>query len=268
VTGNKTIKGYWDDIWNSEGIPKGIEPHEPSIRNHVVRMFHAYFKRAFLSLDTSQSELLEVGCANSVWLSYFNKEFGFNVSGLDYSKIGCEKTIRNLSNCEIKGEVVCADLFNPPSHLLGRYDVVVSFGVVEHFDNTSKALQALSKFLKKDGLLITNIPNMSGFLGFVQKHINRPVYDIHNPLDREKFMNTHAETDCKVIECEYFMSTNFGVCNLNGVRRNSIKWLMKKVILALLSRISMLTWRIEKRYRALPVSRFFSPYIQCIAKKK
>ena len=268
MTGHKTIRGYWDSIWQNEVIPKKIEPHEPSIRNYTTRMFHDYFKQVFSSLDTRKLELLEIGCANSVWLPYFNKEFGFNVSGLDYSEIGCDRAGRNLNSSDVKGKVICADLFSPPSHMLGRYDVVVSFGVVEHFEDTSKCLQALSMFLKNDGLLITNIPNMAGFLGFVQKHINRPVFDIHNPLAREEFLNAHEVAGFRVVECEYFMSTNFGVCNLNGVRRKSIKWLMKKIILVLLSRASMLIWVIEERFRVFPISRFFSPYIHCVAKKK
>ena len=268
MTGRKTIRGYWDGIWESEVIPKGIEPREPSIGNHATRMFHAYFKRVFSSLDTRQLDLLEIGCANSVWLPYFYKEFGFNVSGLDYSEIGCDRAKRNLETSDAMGEVVCADLFNPPSSMLGRYDVVVSFGVVEHFDDTSECLQALLKLLKNDGLLITNIPNMSGSLGFVQKHINRPVFDIHNPINREDFLKAHEVAGCDVVECEYFMSTNFGACNLNGVPRKTIEWSLKKVVLALLARVSMLTWLMEEKSGMFPTSRFLSPYINCIAKKK
>lgn len=268
MTGNKTIKGYWDSMWQSGGAAKKIEPRAPGIRNYTTRKFHAYFKRVFSSLDTGQSKLLEIGCANSVWLPYFDKEFGFNVSGLDYSEIGCDRAKRNLDSNGIEGEVVCADLFSPPSHMLGGYDVVVSFGVAEHFEDTSKCLQALSMFLKSDGLLITNIPNMAGSLGFVQKHINRPVFDIHNPINREEFLYAHEVAGCEIVECDYFMSTNFGVCNLNGIRRPSIKWLMKKIVLALLVRASMLVWMTEERFGALPARRFFSPYINCIAKKQ
>ena len=267
MTGHKTIRGYWDDIWKSGIIPKKIEPHRPGVRNHITRMFHAYFNRVFSSLDTRQSELLEIGCANSVWLPYFSNEFGFKVSGLDYSEIGCNRTKRNLESSNVKGEVICADLFSPPSHMLGRYDVVVSFGVVEHFEDTSKCLQALSMFLKSDGLLITTIPNMAGFLGFVQKHINRPVFDIHNPLDKEEFLSAHEAAGYNVIECEYLMSTNFGVCNLNGVRQKSIEWMMKKIILQLLVSVSAIVWIIEGRFKVLPARRFLSPYIHCVAKK-
>ena len=268
MTERKTVKGYWDNMWQSKETAKTIDPRELGIKNYAVRMFHAYFKKIFSSLDTKQSKLLEIGCANSVWLPYFNKEFGFEVSGLDYSKTGCDKAKQNLDSSNVKGKIVCADLFSPPLEMLGSYDVVVSFGVVEHFEDTSKCLQSLSRFLKKDGLLITNIPNMAGSVGFVQKHINRPVFDIHNPINKEEFLSAHKNIDCKVVDGGYFMSTSFGVCNLNGIRQRDIKWLIKKSTLALLVRASMVFWVIEERTGSLPAGRFFSPYINCVARKQ
>lgn len=267
MTENKTVKAYWDGIWQSEGTATNIEPEARGIKNYTTRQFHAYFKRVFSNVNTPQSRLLEIGCANSAWLPYFSKEFGFDVSGLDYSQIGCDRTKRNFVNNGVEGEVICADLFSPPEHMLGKYDVVVSFGVAEHFEDTSKCLRAMSKLLKPGGLLITNIPNMSGFLGGVQKLLNRPVFDIHNPLNAQQFERAHEIAGCEIIECYYFMSTNFGVCNLNGIPQKTIEWIIKKVTLAVLVRVSMFVWRVEEKVGGLNPRRFFSPYINCIARK-
>lgn len=266
--GKKTAKGYWDDMWQSSEAANSIDPRQSGIKNYTARMFHNYFQRVFSTLNSDQSRLLEIGCANSAWLPYFSKEFGFEVTGLDYSEVGCTSTRKNLVRNNINGEVVCADLFSPPAHMLGRYDVVVSFGVVEHFDDTAKCLAALSKLLKDGGLLITNIPNMSGAIGFVQKHINRPVYDIHNPIDSNRFHQAHEDAGLKIIECNYFMSTSFGVCNLNGIPEGTIKWLLKKLVLAFLTRCSMLVWLIEEKSTAFPARRLFSPYINCVVMKQ
>jgi 2-polyprenyl-3-methyl-5-hydroxy-6-metoxy-1,4-benzoquinol methylase len=268
MTGNKTIKKYWDGIWQQETITKPIDPHFPGIKNYIVRMYHSFFIQSFLSLDTKHSKLLEIGCANSSWLPYFHKEFDFNVSGLDYSEIGCNNAIMNLNNEGVVGEIFCADLYTPPLQMLECYDVVISFGVVEHFEDTYKCLEALSIFLKSGGLLITSIPNMSGFLGLVQKHVNRPIFDIHNPLDRDEFHSAHEIAGYNVVECKYFISTNFGVCNLNGIPRKKISWRIKKTALAVLTRVSMLVWMIESKLGRLPTSRLFSPHIICIARKQ
>lgn len=265
--GKKTVKGYWDSMWGSSDSPNSIDPHDLGLRNYATRMFHRYFRRVFSTLDKGQTRLLEIGCANSVWLPYFNKEFGFEVTGLDYSEIGCDKARQNLDRDGVNGEVVYADLFSPPSHMLGRYDVVVSFGVAEHFDDTSKCLVALSKFLTNGGLLITIIPNMAGLLGFVQKHINRPVFEIHNPLTNEQFISANEIEGYEIVECDYFMSTNFGVVNLNGIRKGTLKWLVKRIILVFFVRFSMLIWLIEEKIGMFPVSRLFSPYINCVVIK-
>ncbi len=266
-SGNKTVKGYWDGMWRSNTAVKNINPYGLGLKNYTIRMFHAYFEHVFASLDKRKSSLLEIGCANSTWLPYFSKEHGFDVSGLDYSEVGCDKARQNLRQGNISGKVVCADLFSPPIDMIGCYDVVVSFGVVEHFDDTSKCIDALLKYLKTGGLLLTNIPNMTGYVGFIQKYINRPIFDIHNPIDRKQFRNAHEAASIEVIECDYFMSTGFGICNLNGIKQKSISWLLKRVILALLVRVSMLIWIIESKFGALPAKQSFSPYVNCIARK-
>ena len=109
---------------------------------------------------------------------------------------------------------------------------------------------------------------MSGAVGLVQKQLNRPIFDIHNPLDREQFRIAHEIEGIEVIECNYFMSTGFGVCNLNGMSSKNISWLAKKIMLSILTRASMLVWAIEDKFGKLPEKHFFSPYINCIVRKK
>ena len=144
---------------------------------------------------------------------------------------------------------------------------MISFGVVEHFDNTSQVLSALSKYLKEGGLLVTSIPNMAGSLGFIQKRINRPIFDIHNPLDRDELRNANKNAGYEDLECGYFMSTNFGVCNLNGISRNGVGWMLKRIALVILARLSMLVWLIESKLGAFPRTKMFSPHIISIARK-
>jgi 2-polyprenyl-3-methyl-5-hydroxy-6-metoxy-1,4-benzoquinol methylase len=53
--------------------------------------------------------------------------------------------------------------------MVSAFDVVISFGLVEHFEDTDACLKAINKFLAPKGLLITFIPNMVGFTGFLTK---------------------------------------------------------------------------------------------------
>ena len=93
--------------------------------------------------------------------------FDCSVTGLDYSEIGCEEARLILENNNVEGEIVCCDFFSPPESMLNRYDVVISFGVLEHFENTSDCTKAFSRFLRPGGLLLTVIPNMNGIPGLL-----------------------------------------------------------------------------------------------------
>jgi 2-polyprenyl-3-methyl-5-hydroxy-6-metoxy-1,4-benzoquinol methylase len=251
---------YWDSHWASGSLQKAVNPHLPGLRNYVERQFDRYFKNVFAGQDTARMTLLEIGCANSGWLPYFAKSFGFSVSGLDYSDIGCEKERQILKREGVPGSVVCADMFAPPPGMLGAFDVVVSFGVAEHFVDTNGCIRAIASFVKPGGLVITIIPNMAGAVGMVQKAMNRPVFDVHVPLDADMLKVAHEAANCRVRHCDYFLSTNFGVCNLKGVAISSPIGFLKKATLTVLSRASMLAWLMDLR-----TSKFLSPYVTCVA---
>ena len=81
-------------------------------------------------------------------------------------------------------------MFDPPDDMKGQYDLVMSFGVVEHFKDTTACLKACAAFVKPGGQMFTMIPNMTGLVGSLQKIIDRNVYDIHVPLSCKMLMAT------------------------------------------------------------------------------
>lgn len=264
---DKAGQKYWNDSWASSNIPEAVNPSDTRLKNYVNRRFHQLFLQLFDKSETHSMRLLEIGCAKSAWLPYFAKEFGFNVCGIDYSPIGCQMAKQVLRANGIEAEVVCADFFSPPENMLGGFDVVVSFGVVEHFDDTAACLRAVSSFLKPGGMLITNIPNMVGWIGAIQKSVNKPVYDIHQLIDPRRLRESHELAGLEVLECDYFICTSFGVNNLTGISTSNVAGFLKKVLLGVLARASMLVWSIEEKVGYFPPRKSASPYINCIARK-
>ncbi|MEO5360115.1 MAG: class I SAM-dependent methyltransferase [Nitrospirota bacterium] len=262
---DKAGKQYWENTWAEGELPKAVNQFQSGLNDYVTLCFHRYFRGIFSKIETQGMKLLEIGCARSVWLPYFAKEFGFVVNGLDYSEKGCSLTRQILNNEGVKGEVVCVDFFSPPKYMLGGFDVVVSFGVAEHFQGTAECLSAFSKLLKDGGIIITIVPNMTGLIGYVQRIMNRPVYDIHVPLDRELLYAAHKQSGLDVIECDYFLSTNFGVINLDGISQKTLG--TKKEILRILVGLSKAIWLFEMRLGHLAVSKCMSPYIKCLSRK-
>lgn len=227
--------------------------------------FHKRFKSAF-GYDSDPKTLIEIGCARSRWLPYFATEFGFEVTGLDYSAVGCDQAREILRRENVPGSVVCANLFDPPSELIGKFDVAVSFGVVEHFEDTREAIRAIARLLKPGGLLVTTVPNLVGWIGWIQKRINSKIYDIHVPLDREALCKAHTDAGLAISRCEYFMFTYFGVLNVNESSDRSFVRSAKRLLIRTLEAISLLTWKVETVAGRFPANRSTSPYVLCIAR--
>ena len=264
---DKAGKQYWDTAWRDGALPDPVDLYAAGVSSYRERRFHEYFHKVFQGVNTRGMRLLEIGCAQSVWLPYFAKEFGFEVCGLDYSETGCEQEEQILDAADVEGEVVCTDFFSPPKEMLDSFDIVISFGVAEHFEDTTACLQAFSKFLRSGGLMITCIPNLSGMIGLVQKRVNRPIFDIHVPLNAKNLAAAHRRAGLQVTCCNYFMSTNFGVLNLNGIQTGTVSWLLKKILLASLVRFSMAVWFIEEKSKPFRAVRLTSPVIICITRK-
>jgi cyclopropane fatty-acyl-phospholipid synthase-like methyltransferase len=254
---------YWDALWADAAPVEPIDPSDPGFRNHANRQFDAMFRSVFQALPPG-AELLEVGCARSRWLPYFALEHGFRVHGLDYSEHGCEIERRALRRAGVPGEVVCADLFEAPSSFRGRFDAVVSFGVLEHFQDTAAAVAALRAYLKPGGILVTVIPNMTGAIGAIERLINPAVYDLHVPLSPKMLVDAHEAAGLAVSDARFFLSTNFGVLNVNGLDA-TLATRVKAAVCANLSRLSKAVWRLEDRRGPLRATRLLSPYVICVA---
>lgn len=264
---DKAGKDYWNNSWSENQISDTINPRRMGLNNYVNKCFHKYFHQVFSGMEMNGVKLLEIGCARSAWLPYFAKEFGFKVTGLDYSEIGCQQAMQILSNEGVQGEVICADFSRPPKSMLEGFDVVVSFGVIEHFQDTVACIDAFSKFLKPNGIMITNIPNMVGLIGLIEKFMNRHVFEMHLLLDRDSLRGAHEISGLEVLDCNYFIFTNFSVCNLNGITSSSIEWHLKKIFLVILVRFSMIIWLVEDRVGSFKPNKVTSAYINCTAHK-
>jgi 2-polyprenyl-3-methyl-5-hydroxy-6-metoxy-1,4-benzoquinol methylase len=262
LTLDKAGKQYWDKIWEMHDLPVETDPRETRLANYVNHRYHKYFCEVFANISTHENTLLEIGCARSVWLPYFAKEFGFRVYGIDYSQIGCQQAKWILEKEGVKGEIVCADFSSPPGSMLKTFDVVVSFGVLEHFKETAACIALFTKFLKPGGLLITIIPNLIGLNGLIQKIVNRSVFGIHVPLTVDTIVHAHEINDLHITTCDYFLFLNLGVLNIENLKGS----LFHKAT-RLRSWINNVVWIFEKGVPLLKPNRWSSPYINCVAFK-
>jgi SAM-dependent methyltransferase len=262
---DKAGENYWSNVWESQTIPDSIDIEKNTLANHSNLSFHKEFYKFFKNEVTAGKSIIEIGCGNSVWLPYFNKVFKLNVVGLDYSEFGCKQAVKILEREGVNGQVFCADMFNPPTSLIGQFDYLISMGVIEHFDETDKVVEALKKFLKPGGVLITTLPNHTGLLGFFQRILNKPIYNIHKIIGKEDVENAILKNGLEVKYSSYILSLSLFI-NMedrdNRLRYKAIRNLCAKA----LGLITKMVWFFEVKFFALPKSQFFSPAIIVIAK--
>ena len=209
-------KEYWEATWGESSLPPPFDPSAPGLSNFYARGLHKYFSEIFGGRRTENSQLLEIGCGNSALLPYFSQQFGFCVSGLDYSPSGCHAANRMLERENVPGKIYLGDLAQPPEELLGSFDVTFSAGVVEHFNDTAQCLYRCSRFLKPGGMLVTIIPNLKGLVGTLQKILNRTVYDIHIPLSQEDLTRAAQRAGLTVARSDYLVALSLNVVNVES----------------------------------------------------
>jgi SAM-dependent methyltransferase len=208
--------------------------------------------------------LIEIGCGRSQLLPYFAKRFGLRVSGLDYSAVGCEKARRILERDGVDGEILCADLWEQRKVPTSRYDVVFSFGLVEHFEDTAGIIDALAQFARPGGAVLTLIPNMRGAVGAVQRMLSRDIYDIHVPLSAAALARAHADAGLDLRASGYLLPAHFGVCNPGN--RGAPATFRQLGYRGAIAFSTILLW-IHERCVRLPASELMSPYAFVLATK-
>ncbi len=99
--------------------------------------------------------ILDVGCGNGETIGWM-REYGWETYGVEISKEACEQAKKQGL------EVFCGELkqaYFPPDF----FDAITVNHVLEHVYNPLALLKECNRILKKDGLLIVNMPNFGCF---------------------------------------------------------------------------------------------------------
>ncbi len=160
------------------------------------------------------AQILEMGCGGSKWLPYFYKKFQYRVAGIDYTETGCRLALRNLERVGGTGDIFCRDFNQLGDEFRGAHDLVVSYGVVEHFAKPDTVLSTFADCLRDEGIVITYVPNFAGVMGRLLKRMNRPLYDTHHIFDLAALREFHRTAGMEVLHSCYLEWADFSVLPL------------------------------------------------------
>lgn len=168
--GRKTEQGHWDAAWQSP--IKNRLPSRLNIGvNNIARLLKRHVKPG--------SRYIEIGCAPGKLLAWVASVLEAEVTGLDYSESGIVQCSILFDKLGLKADLFQDDFFN--HHLpKASFDVVASFGLIEHFDDARSVVQYHLELVKRGGVALMAVPNYGGVYGFLQRWCDPLNLALHN----------------------------------------------------------------------------------------
>lgn len=260
---NLSSKEYWDAVLKEANLPLRVNK-----KQYSPWLINSFFKD-FISEDRFKT-LLEIGSGSSAWLPFLADEYNLRVSGLDYSEIGCKICEENLRMQGINfDEIICEDVFKWDSGT--RYDIIISFGVIEHFENPGHILKIIRQHLNENGLIITIVPNLLGISGKLTKIFLPDVYKIHKKISENYLKELHQAAGYECLKNDY---TGFFYPMIIPWSVKTTGFFFKKgssrrkVILKLLELANAVITKILLATKIHFSSRYLSPFVIYVGKIK
>jgi 2-polyprenyl-3-methyl-5-hydroxy-6-metoxy-1,4-benzoquinol methylase len=241
--GNKADSEYWKDGYN--GLKYSIVSKNDPIRKLI--------EKHIPSQNIYEQSCLEIGAYPGRYLAIFGN-MGYILNGIDmYDKI--EDSMKYwLSEKGYKiGLLKKSNFFD--FEVKDKYDIVCSFGFIEHFLDWEFVIIKKYLLVKNNGYLIIFVPNFSGLiqklLHFILDYKN---YCRHNvkSMNPNKWITCFDKRNYKIIYKGYFGGFDFWV-------ENQERNLFQKKLLGLILKI-------KSKLAYLPDCRLYSPYCGLIIK--
>lgn len=244
-----TDRQFWVNYWESK---TGLSVNIPA--NYL---FH---KELASIIHTQKVETaIELGGFPGYYAVFLRRYFKLDVTLLDYF-VHQPVTHSLLAANELKDNdihIIETDLF---SHQETRkYDLVLSCGLIEHFNDTADIIQRHIDFVKPGGTLFITLPNFKALNGWFQKSFDKDNYDKHNIncMDPELLADICRKAGLEVKQAKYF--GHFSLWLENEKQKPAGVRLFKKTV-----------WLIGKVFtKVFPFnSKALSPYIILEARKQ
>lgn len=161
-------KEFWNKYWEEEKRDK-----YEFIFSHEIDKYLEW---------NNISNYMEIGGAPGDIMAYMSKEHNIDVSTVDF----CNESIllNQLSNKGISRFHIYNEDFSTfdLSDFKERYDLVASWGFVEHFslEESDMYIQKQKQMVSKNGYLIVELPNIRGVNWLIYRVFNNELLKIHN----------------------------------------------------------------------------------------
>lgn len=174
--------------------------------------------------EKKNAKICEIGSGDGKLLKKFSLTLGCKPYGVDYSKEAARQAAKNGVKTLVK------DVFDQV--FLNKYknyfDVVFSYGFIEHILPPEKAVKIHYQILKPGGYIIIQIPRFKGF-NFLKLKLLRPDFI---PLHNLNIMNEDLlEKVCKSSDIEKLFCKNYGTFKFRfPMEKKNLRYYLLKMI--------------------------------------
>jgi SAM-dependent methyltransferase len=248
----------WDRRWNRLRIPTEVKRDTAQF---ATKDLIAIFDRVLPQKEGI--DILEIGAAPGRWLAYFKKNFHYNIHAIDYSSTGCQKMQENFDSLKLDATIYKLNILTDNLSEIPHFDIVYSFGFIEHFGDFIPIVGKHAELLKKGGLLIIGVPNFAGFTKTILQKTAPGIYTTHNTdaMDIEKW---------KFFEERYQLSPLFkgylGGFNLVHCKRCENRTFVNRTIRIFFKTLTRITAQIG--FLRKLNSKHWSPYLLGVYRKE
>ncbi len=148
----------WDRVWaaGSDRLKERLFSAEQIKRQAAW----STAMRLLRDVDPKSLSTIEIGAGAGTASTIFAR-MGARVTILDYAPEALTASEDLFRELGLTREPVLADALNPPAALRGKFDVSMSFGLAEHFEDASRIaiIKAHFDMLRPGGLAIITVPN-------------------------------------------------------------------------------------------------------------
>lgn len=191
-----TDRQFWVNYWESK---TGLSVNIPE--NYL---FHKELGAIIKTRNVKTA--IELGGFPGYYAVFLKKYFKLDVTLLDYfvHQPVTNALLQANGMRESDIHIIETDLFNHQE--VKQYDLVLSCGLIEHFNDTADIIQRHINFVKPGGTLFITLPNFNALNGWFQKSFDRDNYDKHNIscMDPKLLAHICRDAGLEVIQSRYF----------------------------------------------------------------
>jgi len=167
---DKTTHAHWEETWSKPPRMRLPPPWNLSVRNA---------KRLLRKHVQPGARFLEIGCAPGKMLAWVASALRAQVAGIDASEKGIEHARNLFAALRIPVDLRREDV-RSHTRPLATFDVVYSWGLIEHFTDPAPLVRMHLELAKPGGKTVISIPNYSGWWGAPHRWLDPEVLDWHN----------------------------------------------------------------------------------------